>query len=108
MEAWQRFEQYVSIADAPDETRLSNMRFQFMFPNEETCTRILIQLPVILRSALQDGTLFYRGVACDDQRLGAGWVQFGWENVSLSIGEGKQLLNEVVSRGGEIYEAFLT
>jgi hypothetical protein len=102
-EAWKKFKQFVKIPEnATDNDVSSNMRFQFMFSSEIEANRILSALPGNLAEALNSGECWWRGMNPHE-----GKFQIAWEHVKLSIGEGKKLMNFIVSSGGEIYEAFL-
>ena len=107
-EAWRKYAEYVSIPDdAPDSERRSNMRFQFMFSGSAEADRIMSSLPDSLRSVLpapQHEGFAPPGAGPDVEGKYTVW----YEGVSLTIGEGKELMNRVVEAGGGIYEAFLT
>jgi len=102
-EAWHKFKSYVQVPqDVPDTEVRPNMRFQFMFPSQHVANCILSTLPEQHSRALSAGKCWLRGMNPE------GKFQIAWDGVRLSIGEGKDLMNRVVSEGGEIYEAFLT
>ena len=107
-EPWSKYAEYVSIEPgAPDSERRTNMRFQFLFSGSAEADRIISSLPGNLRSALSaphhEG-LPPPGAGPDVEGKYTVW----YEGVSLTIGEGKDLMNRVVQAGGGIYEAFLT
>jgi len=107
-EAWQKFAGYVRIPeDAPDSERRANMRFQFMFSGSAEADRVMSSLPDSLRSTLpspQHEGFAPPGAGPDVEGKYTVW----YEGVSLTLGEGKDLMNRVVEAGGGIYEAFLT
>ncbi|HQL86594.1 MAG: hypothetical protein GX574_10525 [Lentisphaerae bacterium] len=102
-EPWHKYKRYVQVPeDVPDTEVRHNMRFQFMFSSKHVADRILSTLPEKHNRALSAGECWWRGMNPE------GKFQIAWDGVCLSIGEGKDLMNRVVSEGGEIYEAFLT
>jgi len=102
-EPWHKFKSYVQVPqDVPDTDVRPNMRFQFMFASEHVANSILATLPQKHSHALSAGKCWLRGMNPE------GKFQIAWDGVRLSIGDGKDLMNRVVSEGGEIYEAFLT
>lgn len=107
-EPWQNYAEFVNIPkDAADSERRTNMRFQFMFSGFSEANRIISSLPENLRSALQvpqDEGFAPPGAGPDVE----GKYTVSYEDVSLTIGEGKELINCVVKAGGGVYEAFLT
>ena len=106
MQAWEKFSEYVRIpVGVSDTERCSTMRFQFLFSGSSQADRIISSLPVNIRSALPRPHLEeYVPQSMPD--IG-GMYNIWYENVSLTIAEGKELMNRVVEAGGEIYEAFL-
>lgn len=103
-EEWEKYRQYIDIpCDASDNEKRPNMRFQFMFKSQQEANRILSSLPVELSSALKQGKCWFKGLNPTE-----GKFQIAWDGIRLTIGQGKELMNQVVSSGGEIYEAFLT
>ena len=83
------------------------MRFQFMFSGSAEAARVISSLPDNLLSVLpapQHEGFAPPGAGPDVEGKYTVW----YEGVSLTIGEGKDLMNCVVKAGGEIYEAFLT
>ena len=107
-EPWQKYKCYVQVPkDVPDIERRPNMRFQFLFSSPAEADQILSSLPSNLRSALPrpQMAMYAPSNAAPDV---AGKYQVWFERVSLTIGEGKDLMNRVVKAGGGIYEAFLT
>ena len=106
-EPWRKYADFVNVPeDAPDSERRTNMRFQFMFSGSAEADRVISSLPQHLRAALgspySEGRL--SGLGPDVE----GKYNVWYEGVSLTIGEGKDLMNRVVTAGGGIYEAFLT
>jgi len=102
-QAWEIYSQYVDIpTGATDDEVRPNMRFQFMFESQLAANQILSSLPTDLSTALNQGQCWFKGMNPE------GKFQIAWDNVQLTIGQGKNLMNQVVSCGGEIYEAFLT
>jgi len=105
-QAWEKFSEYVRVPKGvPDTERRSTMRFQFLFSGPSQADRIISSLPVNLRSALPSPHL-EEYVPRSMPDIG-GKYNVWYEDVSLTIGEGKELMNRVVEAGGEIYEAFL-
>ena len=104
-EPWERFRNYISGEDQPDDTRQSEMRFQFMFSSSAVADRVINSLPSRLRSALKspysEGRLSGLGPDVD------GKYNVWYEHVTLTVREAKDLINAVVLAGGEVYEAFL-
>ena len=101
-EPWTRFAKHVKIAKGLHETAVRpNMRFQFLFKDKDDADRVLGQLPSELLGALRRGECWMRSVNAQ------GKYQLAWNNVEMSVAQGKDLLNRVVSAGGEIYEAIL-
>jgi WD40 repeat protein len=105
-EPWEKYRQFVSLPrGAADSARCGNMRFQFMFKSPAEASRILSSLPEHLAAKLPVprhwvGTADYGPLVHGKQVL---W----YERVTLTVGEGKELMNLVVLAGGEIYEAML-
>jgi hypothetical protein len=107
-EPWQRFERYVSIPEGvPDNAHRSGMRFHFMFRSPADASRIMSSLPDRLRSALPQPLDASWGEQAEGPDVAGKWTVW-YEGVSLTVGEGKLLMNMVVEAGGEILEAFLT
>lgn len=101
-EPWQRFAKYVKIAPGLHDTAVRNkMRFQFVFADKSDADRVLDLLSSEVLGALRRGDCWFRGVNKQ------GKYQLAWNNVEMSIGEGKSLLNCVAKAGGEIFEALM-
>jgi hypothetical protein len=107
-EPWKKYSEYVSLPDGvPDTEQRTNMRFQFMFSGSAEADRIISDLPGNLRDALpspQQEGFAPPGADADVEGKYTVW----YEGVTLTVGEGKELMNRVVEAGGGIYEAFLT
>lgn len=102
MEPWQRFAKYVKIAPGLHDTAVRNkMRFQFVFTDKSEADRVLDLLSSEMLGALRRGDCWFRGVNKQ------GKYQLAWNNVEMSIREGKNLLNCVAKAGGEIFEALM-
>ncbi len=101
-EPWQRFAKYVKINLGLHDTAVrTKMRFQFVFNDKSDADRVLDLLSSEVLGALRRGDCWFRGINKQ------GKYQLAWNNVELSIGQGKTLLNCVATAGGEIYEAIL-
>lgn len=99
---WMRFSQFVKLpTGVPDSKVQSNMRFQFMFKSEADAERVLGSLPQKFADALSTAECWWRGLNPE------GKFQIAWDQVRLTVPQGKDLMNSVISAGGEIYEAFL-
>ena len=101
-EPWEMYKLYVRMPHSFSETQLQpNMRFQFMFATEAEADRILASLPQKYVAALRAGECWSRGFNRHQK------FQVAWKQVRLTVPDGKDLLNRVVSAGGEISEALL-
>ena len=102
------YAKYVRIPSGLADTEgSSNMRFQFMFSRWGEANEIISSLPHNLKAAL--GTPYSEGRAPPGSGPDVEGKYVVWyEDVSLSVGEAKQLMNRVVEAGGGIYEAFLS
>lgn len=72
-----------------------------MFKSEADAERVLGSLPQKFADALSTAECWWRGLNPE------GKFQIAWDQVRLTVPQGKDLMNSVISAGGEIYEAFL-
>jgi hypothetical protein len=94
-EAWKKYEQYITVPTNIPLTQVqANMRFQFMFATNVDAERIMSSLPAKYIVALRVANCWYRGPGHE------GKYQIAWDHVRLTVPEGKELMNCVVSAGG--------
>jgi predicted Zn finger-like uncharacterized protein len=101
-DAWKKYSQNINVPnDITDNETISNMRFHFTFKSEKKKDQFLSSLSPELSNALNRGHCWFKGTK-------EGMYHIAWDRVCLNIDQGKDLMNRVVSKRGEIYEAFLT
>lgn len=105
LEAWEQYKQYVSIpSNALDSEVRSGMRFVFVFRDGAHMESVVNYIPEnlanqLINSITGHGPTTLSGVS--------GKYKITFEPVKYSLREAKDLMNFVVLRGGEIYEALL-